>query len=79
MKRIFLKKCFLFTVGRVYRVKRFTTGPLKNHLGGKRFTHDVEVEMEVRKRLRQRSKDFYAECFDALVKRINVGGRYVEI
>jgi hypothetical protein len=26
MQRIFIKKCFLFTVGRVCRVKRFTTG-----------------------------------------------------
>jgi hypothetical protein len=26
MKRIFLKKCFLFTVGSVCRVKRFTAG-----------------------------------------------------
>jgi hypothetical protein len=26
MQRIFIKKCFLFTVGSVRRVKRFTTG-----------------------------------------------------
>jgi hypothetical protein len=26
MKRIFIKKCFLFKVGSVCRVKRFTTG-----------------------------------------------------
>jgi hypothetical protein len=26
MQRIFIKKCFLFTVRSVYRVKRFTTG-----------------------------------------------------
>jgi hypothetical protein len=47
---------------------------------GKRFT-DEEVETEVRKLLRQQSKDFYAAGFDALVKRwdkcINVGGGYV--
>jgi hypothetical protein len=39
-----------------------------------------EVETEVRKWLRQQSKDFYAAGFDALVKRwdecINVGGGY---
>jgi hypothetical protein len=29
MQRIFIKKCFLFTVGSVCRVKRFTTGCLK--------------------------------------------------
>jgi hypothetical protein len=26
IQRILIKKCFLFTVGSVYRVKRFTTG-----------------------------------------------------
>jgi hypothetical protein len=26
VRRIFIKKCFLFTVGSVCRVKRFTTG-----------------------------------------------------
>jgi hypothetical protein len=31
-------------------------GPLKNHLGGKRFADDEEVETEVRKWLRQRFK-----------------------
>jgi hypothetical protein len=47
-----------------------------------RFTDDEEVEKEVRKCLRQQSKDFNAAGFDALVKRrdkcINVGGGYVE-
>jgi hypothetical protein len=49
---------------------------------GKRFADDEEVEMEVRKWLRQQSSDFYAAGFDALVKRwdkcINVSGGYVE-
>jgi hypothetical protein len=49
---------------------------------GKLFADDEEFEMEVRKWLRQQSKDFYAAGFDALVKRwekcINVGGGYVE-
>jgi hypothetical protein len=49
---------------------------------GKRFADDEEVETEVRKRLRQQSKDFYAAGFDALVKRwdkcVRVGGGYVE-
>jgi hypothetical protein len=75
LQRIFINKCFLFTMGRVRRVKRFTTG-------GKYFADDEEVETEVRKWLRQQSKDFHAAGFDALVKRwdkcINVGGRYVE-
>jgi hypothetical protein len=75
MQRIFIKKCFLlFTVGSVCCVKRFS-------LGGKRFA-DEEVETEVRKWLRQQTKDFFAAGFDALVKRwdkcINVGGGYVE-
>jgi hypothetical protein len=37
MQRIFIKKCFLFTVESVCRVKRFTTG-------GKRFADDEENE-----------------------------------
>jgi hypothetical protein len=49
---------------------------------GKRFTDGEEVETEVRKWLRQQTKDFYAAAFDALVKRWgkcnNVGGGYVE-
>jgi hypothetical protein len=72
---IFIKKYSLFTVGSVCCVKRFVTGC-------KRFADDEEVETEVRKWLRQQSKDFYATGFDALVKRwgncINVGGGYVE-
>jgi hypothetical protein len=57
-------------------------GPLKNHLGGKRFADDEEVETEVRKWMRYQSKDIYAVGFDALVKRwgkcIDVGGGYVK-
>jgi hypothetical protein len=38
---------------------------------------------QVRKRLRQQSKDFYAAGFDPLIKQwdkcINAGGGYVEI
>jgi hypothetical protein len=49
---------------------------------GKSFADNEEVETEVRKWLRQQSKDFYAAGVDALVKRwdkcINVGGGYVE-
>jgi hypothetical protein len=54
----------------------------KCFLGGKCFADDEEIETEVRKRLRQQSKDFYATGFDTRVKRcdkcINVGGTYVE-
>jgi hypothetical protein len=57
-------------------------GSLKTHLGDIRFTDNEEVEMEVRKWLRQQSKDNCAAGFDALVKRwdkcIDVGGGYVE-
>jgi hypothetical protein len=44
-------------------------GPLNNHLGDKSFADDEEVETEVLTWLRQKSKDFYAAGFDALVKR----------
>jgi hypothetical protein len=44
-------------------------GPLKNHLSGKHFADDKEVEMEMWKWLGQQSKDFYAPGFNALVKR----------
>jgi hypothetical protein len=57
-------------------------GPLKNHLGGRRFTHDEEAGMEVWKWLRQLSKDVYTVSFNAPVKRwdkfMNVGRGYVE-
>jgi hypothetical protein len=69
------KKCFLFTLGNVCRVKRF-------RLGGRRFADDEEVETELRKWLRQQSKDSYAAGLDALVKRwdecISVVAGYVE-
>jgi hypothetical protein len=75
MQRIFIKKCFLVTVGSVCRVKLFS-------LSGKRFADDEEFETEVRKWLRQESVGFYVAGFDALVKRwdkcINVSGGYVE-
>jgi hypothetical protein len=61
----------MFTVGNVFRVKRF-------HPSGKLFADDEEVEMEVRKWLRQQSKYFYPAGFEALTKQrdkcINVGG-----
>jgi hypothetical protein len=69
MQRIFVNKCFLSTLGGVCRLKRPTTGSKNCDLGGKRFTDNEEVETEVRKWLRQQSKDFYAAGFDALVKR----------
>jgi hypothetical protein len=58
-------------------------GPVQNHLGGKRFADDEEAETEVRKWLRQQSKDFYAAGFDAALakqwdKCISIGGGYVE-
>jgi hypothetical protein len=51
----------MFPVGNV-RVKQL-------HLGGKRFPDDEDVEAEVRKWLRQQSKDFNAASFEAMVKR----------
>jgi hypothetical protein len=79
MQRIFIKECFLFTVERVYRVKRFTTGSI-NYL--KDVRKSQMMPDQIRKCPRQQSKHFYAAGFDALVKRwdkcISVGGGYVE-
>jgi hypothetical protein len=78
IQRIFIKKCFMFTVGNICP----SVFSVKNHLGGKRFADDEEVQTEVRKWLRQQSENFYAAGFDALVKRwdkcINIDGGYVE-
>jgi hypothetical protein len=41
-------------------------GPLSNQLCGKYFTDDEDVETEVRKWLRQQSKDFYAAAGKAI-------------
>jgi hypothetical protein len=64
------KEIFPVTFGSVYPAKLFTTGC-------KIFADDEEVKTEVRKWLRQQSKDFYSAGFNALVKRwdkcINVG------
>jgi hypothetical protein len=76
---MFIKECFLFTVGCVCRVKQFTTGS-RNSL--KDVRKSQMLPDQVRKWLRQQSKDLYAAGFDALVKRwdkcISVGGGYVE-
>jgi hypothetical protein len=65
VKRIFMKKCFLFMVGSVCHVKWFTAGGEKC---GERFAGDEEVETEVRKWLGQQSKDCYAAVFNAVVE-----------
>jgi hypothetical protein len=79
VQRILLKKCFLFTVGSVCRVKRFKTGS-GNSLQDVRKSQMMPDH--VRKCLRQQPNDFYAVGFDALVKRWDkttiVGGGYVE-
>jgi hypothetical protein len=78
---MFIKKCFLFTVGSVCSVKLFTTVSRNCDLGGKRFA-DEEVETEVRKWLREQSKYFCAAGFDALIKQLEkcnyVDGGYIE-
>jgi hypothetical protein len=65
--------------GKCLSQKRFTTG-LRYSLKGVRKPQMMPDQ--VRKWLRQQSKDFYAAGFNALVKRwdkcIKVGGRYVE-
>jgi hypothetical protein len=77
--KVIHKDIFLFTVGSVCRVKRFTTGS-RNSLKDTRKSQMMPEQ--VRKWLKQQSKDFYTSGFDALVKRwntcINVGGGYVE-
>jgi hypothetical protein len=79
MQRIFIKKYFLFTVGSVCRVKRFTAGS-RNSL--KDVRKPQVMPGQVRKWLRQQLKDFYAAGFDALVKRwdkhISVSRGYFE-
>jgi cation transport regulator ChaB len=63
----------------ICRVKRFTTGS-RNSL--KNVRKSQMMPDQVRKWLRQKSKDFYAAGFNPLVKRwdkfINVRGEYVE-
>jgi hypothetical protein len=82
MQMLFVKKCFLFTTGTVCRVKQVTIGSRNCHPVCKRFADDEEAVTEVRLRLRQQSKDFYAAGFEAPVMRwnkfINAGGGYVE-
>jgi hypothetical protein len=79
MRRIFIIKCFLFTVGSVCRGKRFTTGS-RNSLKDVRKSQMMKWRCEIGSDNSQ--KDFYAVGFDTLVTRedkcINVGGRYVE-
>jgi hypothetical protein len=53
IQKTFIKKCFLFTVGSVCRVKRFTTGS-RNSLKDVRKSHMIPDL--VRKWLRQQSK-----------------------
>jgi hypothetical protein len=76
---IFIKNFFLFMEWSVCYVQRFTTGS-RNSL--KEVSKSQMMKPEVRKCLRQQSKDFCAAGFDALVKRrdkcINVGGAYVK-
>jgi hypothetical protein len=62
VQRIFIKKCFLFTVGSVCRVKWFTTGS-SNSL---KDTQKPQVMPDqVQKQLREWSKGFYAAGFNA--------------
>jgi hypothetical protein len=61
-----LEEIFLFTVGSVYRVKRFKTGPRNS------VKDDGKSQMmpeQARTWLSQQSKDFCAAGYEALVKR----------
>jgi hypothetical protein len=78
MQIIFIKKCFPVYSGKCLSLKAVHNW-VKKFSEGRSEVADDETEM--RKWLRQESKDFYAAGFDALVKRwdkcINVGGGYV--
>jgi hypothetical protein len=63
VQRVFIKKYFLFTVGSVCRMKRFS-------LGGKRFTDDKEVDTEVRKWLSTAVKRL--QCWWRICREISV-------
>ncbi|GBO19515.1 hypothetical protein AVEN_255991-1 [Araneus ventricosus] len=56
--------------------------PLKQHLGGKRFIDDDDVQIEVLLWMRQQPKEFYAAGIRALIERwdkcINIDGDYAE-
>jgi hypothetical protein len=74
-QRILIKKCFMFTVGSVCHVKRFTAGS-RNSL--KDVRKPQMKSDRARKWLGQQKKYLYAADFDALVmpwkKCISVGG-----
>jgi hypothetical protein len=80
MQRIFVKKCFQITVGSVCRVKRLTTG---SRYSLKDVHKSQVMPDQVRKWMRQQSRDSYTAGLDALVKRwdkciISPNGGYVE-
>jgi hypothetical protein len=52
-----------------YSIHRIYLKKSGSQLGGIYFADDEDVETEVRKWLRQQTKDFYAAGFDTLVKR----------
>ncbi|GFQ95187.1 uncharacterized protein TNCT_333061 [Trichonephila clavata] len=57
-------------------------GPQKQHLGGKQFAKDDDVQHEVLLWMRQQPKEFYVAGIGALIKLwdrcINVAGDYAE-
>ncbi|GBN63634.1 hypothetical protein AVEN_108941-1 [Araneus ventricosus] len=63
--------------------KRFSSVcPLKQHLGGKHFADDEDIQHEVLMWMRQQPKEFYTAGIGALIKRwqkcFNTGRDYVE-
>jgi hypothetical protein len=63
LQMIFVKKLFLFTVGSVCRVKRFTTGSRDSR---KDVRKTQMIADQRRKWFRQQSKYLHAAGFDAL-------------
>ncbi|GBM02096.1 hypothetical protein AVEN_190538-1 [Araneus ventricosus] len=74
----------LCLVGQCYSIHLTaqTYRPLKQHLEGKHFADDDDVQHKVLLWIRQQPKEFYAAGIGALIERwdkcINIGGDYVE-
>jgi hypothetical protein len=83
MQRIFIKKCFLFTVGSVCRVKRFTTGWKTFRCWRRSWNGGAEVAETIFKRLlrcgfRRTGKTIgqVYQCWWRMCREINVSSRF---
>jgi hypothetical protein len=83
MQRILIKKCFLFTVGSVCRVKSFITGWQTFHSWRRGWNGDAEVaETTVKRRLRcgfrctVKAMGQVYQCRRRICREINVSSRF---